>query len=172
MGTPEFIIDPATLDFDAPIAGIEDIRKYNPQRYEMEQLSAILCERREEQACAAYRLLSEDEFWVRGHMPGMPLMPGVMILEASAQLASYFTQKYDLLGAAMVGFGGLDDVRFRGVVTPGDRLVVMVRLDRVRRGRMIVASFQGVVEGQLIAEGVLRGIPIPVEALNAQMSES
>lgn len=172
MGTSDFIIDPALLNFDAPLAGIEEIRKYNPQRHEMEQLSAILYEATDTQACAAYKQLSEEEFWVRGHMPGMPLMPGVMILEASAQLASYFTQKYDLLGAAMVGFGGLDNVRFRGVVTPGDRLVVMVRLDRVRRGRMIVASFQGVVEGQLVAEGVLRGIPIPVEAINAQMSKS
>ncbi len=172
MGTSDFIIDPALLNFDAPLAGIEEIRKYNPQRHEMEQLSAILCEMPDTQACAAYKQLSDEEFWVRGHMPGMPLMPGVMILEASAQLASYFTQKYDLLGAAMVGFGGLDNVRFRGVVTPGDRLVVMVRLDRVRRGRMIVASFQGVVDGQLVAEGVLRGIPIPVEAINAQMSKS
>ena len=172
MGTSDFIIDPALLNFDAPLAGIEEIRKYNPQRHEMEQLSAILYEATDTQACAAYKQLSDEEFWVRGHMPGMPLMPGVMILEASAQLASYFTQKYDLLGAAMVGFGGLDNVRFRGVVTPGDRLVVMVRLDRVRRGRMIVASFQGVVNGQLVAEGVLRGIPIPVEAINAQMSKS
>ncbi|QEG42001.1 3-hydroxyacyl-ACP dehydratase FabZ family protein [Roseimaritima ulvae] len=172
MGTSDFIIDPAILNFDAPLAGIEEIRKYNPQRHEMEQLSAILHEATDIQACAAYKQLSDEEFWVRGHMPGMPLMPGVMILEASAQLASYFTQKYDLLGAAMVGFGGLDNVRFRGVVTPGDRLVVMVRLDRVRRGRMIVASFQGVVDGQLVAEGVLRGIPIPVEAINAQMSKS
>lgn len=172
MGTSDFIIDPALLNFDAPLAGIEEIRKYNPQRHEMEQLSAILYEATDTQACAAYKQLSDEEFWVRGHMPGMPLMPGVMILEASAQLASYFTQKYDLLGAAMVGFGGLDNVRFRGVVTPGDRLIVMVRLDRVRRGRMIVASFQGVVDGQLVAEGVLRGIPIPVEAINAQMSKS
>ena len=48
----------------------------------------------------------------------MPLMPGVVMLEAVAQLASYFSQHNDLLGADMVGFGGLDDVRFRGVVTP------------------------------------------------------
>ncbi|SRR6056297_983211 len=172
VGTSDFIIDLARLDFDAPIAGIEEIRKFNPQRFEMEQLTSILCECKETQACAAYKQLTDDEFWVRGHMPGMPLMPGVMILEAAAQLASYFTQKNDLLGAAMVGFGGLDNVRFRGVVTPGSKLIVMVRLDRVRRGRMIVAPFQGVVDGSLVAEGVLRGIPIPTEALNEQMSKS
>lgn len=172
MGSPDFIVDLAQLDLNAPLADINEIRKYNPQRHEMEQLSAILYEDRENQCCAAVKELSDKEFWVRGHMPQMPLMPGVMILESAAQLASFFTQKYDLLGAAMVGFGGLDNVRFRGVVTPGDRLIVMVRLERVRRGRMIIAPFQGVVNGALVAEGVLRGIPIPVEALNEQMSKS
>ncbi len=172
MSTTDFIIDPTLLDFEAPIATIEEIRRYNPQRFEMEQLTAILHETKAGHACAAYKQLTEEEFWVRGHMPGMPLMPGVMILEAAAQLASYYTQKHDLLGAAMVGFGGLDNVRFRGVVTPGSRLVVMVRLERVRRNRMIVAPFQGVVDNQLVAEGVLRGIPIPVEVVNEQMSKS
>lgn len=167
----EFIIDLALLDLDRPIADIEDIRKQNPQRFEMEQLTAILYEDAERVACAALKEVTEDEFWVRGHMPGMPLMPGVVMLEAVAQLSSYITQKHDLLGAAMVGFGGVDDVRFRGVVTPGDRLILMVELKKVRRGRMIVAAFQGVVDGNMVLEGVLRGIPIPVEALEKLASK-
>ncbi|MEM1070264.1 MAG: hypothetical protein AAGI63_15275 [Planctomycetota bacterium] len=99
-------------------------------------------------------------------------MPGVVMLEAVAQLSSYFTQKHDLLGADMVGFGGVDGVRFRGVVTPGDDLILMVKMDRVRRGRMIVASFQGVVDGNMVLEGTLRGIPIPVEAVENQLSRN
>ncbi len=165
-----FIIDPALLDFDRPIADIEAIRALNPQRFEMEQLTAILYEDIERNACAAYKDITQDEFWVRGHMPGMPLMPGVIMLEAVAQLSSYFTQKHDLLGAAMVGFGGVDEVRFRGVVTPGDRLILMVLLEKARRGRMIVAGFQGVVNGNLVLEGKLRGIPIPIEAVTNQMA--
>ena len=165
----DFIIDPSLLDLDHPIADIEAIRKLNPQRHEMEQLTAILHEDPERHACAAYKEVSPDEFWVRGHMPGMPLMPGVIMLEAVAQLSSYFTQKHDLLGAAMVGFGGVDEVRFRGVVTPGDKLIVMVILEKARRGRMIVARFQGVVDGQIVLEGVLRGIPIPIESVTKQL---
>jgi 3-hydroxyacyl-[acyl-carrier-protein] dehydratase len=129
----------------------------------MEQLTAILYEDVERNACAALKQITDEEFWVRGHMPGMPLMPGVVMLEAAAQLSSYFTQKHNLLNAEMVGFGGLDDVRFRGVVTPGDQLILMVELVKVRRGRMIVAAFQGVVDGNLVLEGTLRGIPIPIE---------
>ncbi|XZE53223.1 3-hydroxyacyl-ACP dehydratase FabZ family protein [Planctomycetaceae bacterium SH139] len=166
MATREFLVDLSLLDFDNPIAGIEEIRRYNPQRYEMEQLTAILLEDGEKNLCAAYKDLTKDEFWVRGHMPNMPLMPGVIMLEAAAQLASYFTQKYDLLGAAMVGFGGLDEVRFRDPVIPGDRLLVMVRLEKARRNRMIVARFQGAVGDSIVVEGVLKGIPIPIEALN------
>ena len=90
------LADLAQIDFDRPIATIEEIRRYNPQRFEMEQLTAIVFEDREENVCVAYKDLSENEFWVRGHMPGMPLMPGVIMLEAVAQMCSYFVQKHDL----------------------------------------------------------------------------
>jgi 3-hydroxyacyl-[acyl-carrier-protein] dehydratase len=164
------IIDLSLIDLDNPIADIEAIRQVNPQRYEMEQLTAILYEDPQENSCAALKEVTEDEFWVRGHMPGMPLMPGVVMLEAVAQLSSYFTQKHDLLGTEMVGFGGLDDVRFRGVVSPGDRLILMVKLVKARRGRMIVAAFQGIVGENVVLEGTLRGIPIPVEAIPKRAS--
>lgn len=167
MANRDFLVDLSRLDFDNPVADIEEIRRYNPQRFEMEQLTAILLEDHDNYTCAAFKELTTDEFWVRGHMPRMPLMPGVIMLEAAAQLASYYTQKYDLLGAAMVGFGGLDEVRFRDPVIPGDRLIVMVRLEKARRNRMIVARFQGAVGDSLVVEGLLRGIPIPVEALAA-----
>ena len=167
MNKSKFIIDPALLDLNEPIADIEGIRSLNPQRFEMEQLTAILYEDLESNCCAALKEITEEEFWVRGHMPGMPLMPGVVMLEAVAQLSSYFTQKHDLLGAEMVGFGGLDDVRFRGVVTLGDKLVLMVKMIKNRRGRMIVAAFQGVVGETIVLEGTLRGIPIPVEAVES-----
>lgn len=161
----ETLIDLSLFDVDQPIADIEEIRKYNPQRHEMEQLTAVLYEDLEDHCCAAVKDLTDSEFWVRGHMPGMPLMPGVVMLEAVAQLSSYFTQKYDLLGSEMVGFGGLDSVRFRGVVSPGDRLILLVKMVKTRRGRMIVADFQGIVGDTVVLEGTLRGIPIPVDAL-------
>lgn len=172
MAETKSIIDQSLIDIDNPVANIDEIRSLNPQRFEMEQLTSILHVDEEGKKCAALKEVTGDEFWVRGHMPGMPLMPGVVMLEAVAQLSSYFTQKYDLLGADMVGFGGLDSVRFRGVVTPGDRLILMVELSKVRRGRMIVANFQGWLENSLVLEGTLRGIPIPVEALESLAKRS
>jgi len=167
----EFIVDPDLLDFENPIADIEAIRSLNPQRHEMEQLTAILHEDKDRHVCAAYIQTSMDSFWVRGHMPGMPLMPGMLMIEAAAQLASFFTQRHDLLGAEMVGFGGVDNVKFRGVVLPGDRLILMVRLLKSRRNRMIVAQFQGVVDGQIVCDGELKGIPIPIEYVRSQLAK-
>ncbi len=172
MAARELIHDPATLDFQHVIADAAEIRKYNPQRFEMEQLTAIIHEDLAQHICVGYKDVSLDEFWVRGHMPNMPLMPGVMMLEAAAQMCSYFSQKYDLLGADMVGFGGLEDVRFRDPVIPGDRLVLMCQMTKLRRGRIVVTKFQGFVRNSLAVEGILKGIPIPIELLSSQLAKS
>lgn len=164
------LCDLSQIDFDNVIADIEEIRNYNPQRHEMEQLTAIVLSDVERQLVVGYKDVTEDEFWVRGHMPGMPLMPGVVMVEAAAQLCSFHTQRHDLLQAAMVGFGGLEDVRFRDPVVPGDRLVLIGQLDKIRPKRMLVSRFQGVVRDAVVVEGVIKGIAIPVEALSAQQS--
>ena len=165
MSAKDLLIDPALLDFDQVVADVEEIRRYNPQRFEMEQLTAVIYEDLEEYACAGYKDIGRDEFWVRGHMPDMPLMPGVIVLEAAAQLCSFFSQKHDLLGAAMIGFGGLENVRFRAPIIPGDRLLLSCKMTKVRPGRMIVCRFQAVVGETLVVDGMLKGIPIPVDAL-------
>jgi len=167
----EPIIDMSLVDFDNVVADIEEIRKYNPQRFEMEQLTAVVHQDLEKNICVGYKDVTKDDFWVRGHMPNMPLMPGVVMLEAAAQLCSFFTQRHDLLGAAMVGFGGLENVRFRDPVIPGDRLILACMLSRVRRNRMIVSRFQGFVRDSVVVEGELKGIPIPVEALQTPSAD-
>ena len=171
MVAKDFIVDPSTLDFSNIVADIEQIRKYNPQRFEMEQLTAIVYEDLVRVACVGYKDVTDQEFWVRGHMPGMPLMPGVVMLEAVAQVCCYCSHKYGLLGDSMVGFCGLEDVRFRDPVVPGDRLIVMCELLKVRKPRLIVCRFQGVVGQNIVVEGTLKGIPIPVEYLAAKTAK-
>ena len=163
----ELLFDLSTIDFNRVIADTDVIRKYNPQRFEMEQLTAVVYEDLVLQRCAGYKDVTENEFWVRGHMPGIPLMPGVVMLEGAAQLCSYFVQRTKLMGSQIVGFGGLEDVRFRDPVVPGDRLILLCQLTKARPGRMVISRFQGVVRDQLVVEGVIKGIPIPVEALRA-----
>ena len=169
MPSKELLLDLSKIDFNHIVADIEEIRRYNPQRYEMEQLTAIVYDDPVRRICAAYKDVTDKEFWVRGHMPGMPLMPGVVICEAAAQMCSYFTQKHDLLGGAkIVGLGGMEAVRFRDPVRPGDRLVVVCKQLKVRIGAIIVCKFQALVRESIVAEGQIKGIPLPVDSLVGQ----
>lgn len=168
MANKSLILDPAEYDLDHVVAGIEEIRKYNPQRYEMEQLTAIVFDDVERGICAGYKDITAEEFWIRGHMPNMPLMPGVIMCEAAAQLCGYHTQKHNLMGAEMLGFGGLDEVRFRGTVVPGDRLVIFAERLQLRKGAMIRCRFQCLVDNAMVCEGKIRGIPIPIDALTGR----
>ncbi|MDD3470015.1 MAG: beta-hydroxyacyl-ACP dehydratase [Thermoguttaceae bacterium] len=160
-----YLVDPSEYDLSRILHGIDEIHRMNMQRYEMEQLSAIVFEDESRGLCVGYKDLSPDEFWVRGHMPGMPLMPGVIMCEAAAQLCSYFANRYHLLSGGCVGFGGLRDVKFRGVVLPGQRFVVTSKLLKYRQDRMLIAAFQCLVNEEIVCEGELTGIRLPMDVL-------
>ena len=172
MARNDYLIDPSEYDLDRILYGIEDIRRANMQRFEMEQLTAVVYENEENGTCVGYRDLA-DEFWVRGHMPGMPLMPGVIMCEAAAQLCSFFAYRYQLLSDGCVGFGGLRDVKFRGVVRPGQRFVIQSKLMKYRKDRMLVAAFQCLATAGLqnptdiVCEGELTGVRLPQELLDS-----
>ncbi len=165
MAPRDYIIHPSEYDLDTVMADIHEIRRWNRQRFEMEQLTAIVHEDQSRGLCVGYKDVTPDEFWVRGHFPGVPLMPGVLMCEAAAQLSSYYTQRRNLLDAEVVGFGGLEEVRFREPVRPGDRLVIAVERVRVRPKAMIVCRFQGLVRESIVVDGVIKGVPLPIELL-------
>ena len=164
------ILDFSAYDTNRVVADIEEIRRYNPQRFEMEQLTAICYEDAQNNICVGYKDLGPDEFWARGHMPGMPLMPGVIMCEAAAQVASYYSRKYKLMDG-LIGFGGLERVSFRGVVRPGERFVIVCRLLKVRR-TIMTCEFECFVNENLVCDGVLKGISLPVEQLGAPAQQA
>src|SRR6266581_1022778 len=88
---PELHFDPGQIDFSNIVADLDAIQRVNPQRFEMIQLDAIVHLDPVSRICIGYKDVRFDEFWVRGHMPGYPLLPGVLMCEASAQLCSYYT---------------------------------------------------------------------------------
>lgn len=165
MPTQEPIIDLASLDFDTIVADQEAIRRCLPQRYEMEQLTAIVLDNVELGITVGYKDLTPEEFWVRGHMPGMPLMPGVMMCEAAAQVCSYHVIANQLMEAEMLGFAGLDEVRFRGPVRPGDRLVIVSQKVQLRPKTIVRSRFQCFVEQTMVCHGEMRGAPLPVDLI-------
>ena len=171
MANDKLIIDFSEFDDQAVFADLDTIRRYNRQRYEMEQLTAIVHEDNVRHICVGYKDLSPEEFWVRGHMPGIPLLPGVVLCEIAAQLCSYYSARHSLLGENMtLGFGGMNDVRFRGVVRPGQRVFVVCQLVKVRKGRLIISNFQALVDRKLVAEGEILGIALPIDPQSAAPS--
>ena len=148
------------VDFDNPVFDLDEIRQVNPQRHEMEQLTAIVYVDQENGGVIGYKDVTNKEFWNAGHMPGYPMMPGVILCECAAQLAGFYARKFQLLGGDFLGFGGLDDVRFRAPVYPGCRLVLMVRLKSIRPKRRAEFAFQGFVEEKMVFSGTMIGVPI------------
>lgn len=151
----EFADLPQTVVHD-----IEAIRHYNPQRFEMEQLTAVTRVDTDEMLIVGYKDVAKDEFWARGHIPGTPVMPGVMMTEAAAQLGAFFCRHGGYMnGAKFIGLGGMDEVRFRGVVRPGDRLWIVGKVIRASK-RIATFEFQGLVDGRLVFEAKILGLPL------------
>jgi 3-hydroxyacyl-[acyl-carrier-protein] dehydratase len=162
MGNEQPIIDFSEFDENRIVADLETIRRHNRQRYEMEQLTAVVHEDTVKHIAVGYKDLGPDEFWARGHMPGMPLLPGVIMCEIAAQLCSFYSQRQNLLGNdATLGFGGMNEVRFRDVVRPGQRVYVACMLTRVRKGKLVVSRFQAYVDRKVVGEGEIIGIALP-----------
>ena len=157
---PVALVDPATIDTSRVLDDSEAIRQGNPQRFEMQQLDAIVFLDQADHLIIGYKDVRDDEFWIRGHMPGYPLMPGVLICEAAAQLSSYYCHLIDLAEGHFIGFGGMEDVRFRGVVRPGDRLVLVSKATRVNR-RQTIFETQGFVGTNMVFHGRIIGVPLP-----------
>jgi 3-hydroxyacyl-[acyl-carrier-protein] dehydratase len=156
---PELHFDPSGLDFNRVVADREAIRRVNPQRFEMEQLNAIVHLDREKNLIVGYKDVTADEFWVRGHMPGYPLLPGVLMCEAAAQLCSFYVVTIGLLEGDFIGFGGLENVKFRGMVRPGDRLVLVGKGIRLHR-RQTIFNVQGLVGPTMVFHADVLGVPM------------
>jgi 3-hydroxyacyl-[acyl-carrier-protein] dehydratase len=154
------ICDISLIDFDNLVFTLADIREINPQRDEMEQLSGIVHVDESRNIIVGYKTVTDSEFWVRGHMPGFPLMPGVVQCECAAQLGGFYARKFDLIGGDYLGFGGMDDVRFRKPVFPNCRLVLAAQVTRVMARRLAKFSFQGYVDGELMFEGRMLGVTV------------
>jgi 3-hydroxyacyl-[acyl-carrier-protein] dehydratase len=156
---PAPLVDPAAIDTSRVLVDREGIRRCNPQRFEMEQLTAIVHLDLENKLVIGYKDVQPEEFWVRGHMPEYPLLPGVLMCEAAAQLSSYFCAQVKVHKAGFIAFGGMEEVRFRGQVRPGDRLVLVAKALRLHRRHTIFES-QGFVGTNMVFHGRIIGVPI------------
>jgi len=156
------LINPSDYPEDQPVLDLDGIQKLIPHRHEFTQLHAMLGFDFDAHTCVGFRKGESDEFWVRGHVPGRPMMPGVLMIEAMAQTGIVHAHHQYVEGEARpwIGFGGVEKVRFRGVVEPGENLWIpghMMRID-VSRGYV---KWEGQIlrgNGDLIASATIIGI--------------
>lgn len=131
----------------------EEIQQLLPHRYPFALVDRIIDYVPGEQATGIKNVtFNEPQF--QGHFPGRPIMPGVLIVEAMAQVGGIvLTQLPGIDGLCM--FAGIDKVRFRRPVVPGDQLVMTVNLLTVKRQRFGKMRARAEVDGQLVCEGEL-----------------
>jgi 3-hydroxyacyl-[acyl-carrier-protein] dehydratase len=152
----EPLYDLSTVDYSKVEISQEEIYQVNLHRYEFMMLDGIFVSDFEKQVAVGYRDIRDDAFWVRGHIPGRPIFPGVLMIETAAQLVSYYAQRVRG-GKGFLGFGGVDDVKFRGAVVPGDRLIMLGKVIEIR-DRRCVGETQAYVDGKMVYEGRITGM--------------
>jgi len=153
---PQPLVDLSTIDMSQVLADREAIAQINPQRYEFAQLDGIIAFNPETGEVVGYRDVRDDEFWVRGHIPGRPVFPGALMIEAAAQLVSYSVMNRTQ-GEGFLGFGGVEAAKFRGAVVPGQRIIMMGKPLETRRRRHVGAT-QAFVDGKMVFEGTIIGM--------------
>jgi 3-hydroxyacyl-[acyl-carrier-protein] dehydratase len=158
MPTPPLMnvdeIDPNNL-----IVTRDQIYEKLPHRYEFMQLDGLVHLDEETGLAVGLRLVKEDEFWVRGHIPGRPLFPGVLMLETAAQMAAYLAQVVMPDQTKFLAFGGLENVKFRQSVSPPSTMLIVEKVVEARRRRFICDA-QGWQDGAMVFEGRITGLPL------------
>ncbi len=152
------VIDLSKIDLNARLFGARDLDAYLPQTGHMRMCDAIVWHDETLESGVGVKMVRHDEFWVPGHIPGRPLMPGVLIIEAVAQMASYLNTRSGRV-KGFLGFTRCDDVSFRGQVVPGDTLYLLASLMECNRRRFI-SRCQGVVNGKLVFDGTITGMTL------------
>ena len=139
-------------DYELPL-DVRAIRRIIPHRYPILLVDRII-ELEPGKRAVGLKNVTTNEWFFEGHFPDNPIMPGVLIIEALAQTAAVAALSADEFKGKLGLFAGIDGVRFRRQVVPGDQLRLEVEMDRLRRG-IGRASAKATVEGETAAEGRL-----------------
>jgi 3-hydroxyacyl-[acyl-carrier-protein] dehydratase len=132
---------------------IEDIQKILPHRYPFLLLDRIT-EIDGEKTIKGYKNVTANEEFFQGHFPGNPVMPGVLIIEAMAQLGAYLLLRRWSPERRTAYFTTIEKARFKRAVVPGDRLDMEILVTR-DRGSFAVMEGKAFVNEQLVAEAMM-----------------
>lgn len=163
---PAPLIDLEQLDLSRNVFTVADMQKVLRQRGTFSLIDGIphLDPKAKDGVVVGYRDVRADEWWAKDHIPGRPIFPGVLMVEASAQLGSFdFFQRHPEVPLSFIAFTGIDSTRFRAVVEPPCRMYFVGKAtrSRVHGGKVMFAyDFQGLVEGKIVYEAEISGMQL------------
>lgn len=150
------LFDIAAIDKSQVRSSADEVGRVNPQCGHMRQLDHIIWASDDLTLVLGVKQIRHDEFWVPGHIPGRPLYPGVLMIEAAAQVSSWLQRnKYENLG--FLGFTRCEETAFRGQIVPGDTLYLLARELTSSRKRFICEA-QGIVGDRIVFETKITGM--------------
>ena len=131
----------------------EEIKNIIPQRVPFLMIDEV-----EEfvpgESAVAYKYVSEDEWYFKGHFPGNPIMPGVLIVESLAQTGAVAILSLEENKGKNALFGGIDKMKFKRQVVPGDTLKLEVKIIK-RKGPIGIGEAIATCGGSVVAKGNL-----------------
>ena len=131
----------------------EEIKKIIPQREPF-----LMIDKVEEyvpgESCTAYKYINEDEYYFKGHFPGNPIMPGVLMVEALAQTGAVAILSMEENKGRNALFGGINNLKFKKQVIPGDTLKFEVKIIK-KKGPIGIGEALATVDGKVAVKGEL-----------------
>ena len=158
MVTP--IVDLGSINPTEVVVPDEELRLCLPQDHEFRVIDEIRHIDEEQRIVVGRSEVGAEPWWARGHIPGRPLMPGVLIVEGCAQIAAVLVARLGVWpSGTLMGLGGIDKARFRKVIEPPATLWFTARVDRLSH-RFVRHTAQCVVDDEIAAEIVVLGVPL------------
>ena len=152
------LFDISAIDLGQTVCDSRGLDEFLPQTGPMRQVDRIVWSNETYKRCVAVKDIRSDEFWCEHHIKGRPLYPGVLMIEATAQSASWlFRTRFPALG--FLGFLRCDDAVFRGQVVPGDTFVMLIQ-EIEATPRRFISKVQAQVRGKLVFEAQITGMAI------------
>ena len=150
------LFDMGGLDLSRRTYDRDAIAKLNPHRGEMALLDAIIWNTADFKQGLALKQIKPTEFWVPGHFPEKPMFPGVLMIEAGAQLACFLYNVRQTI-PKLVAFLRIENASFRNMVSPGDDLYLLCSEVKFGR-RRFVSDIQGIVGDRIAFDARISGM--------------